>query len=89
MMSAPLVALVLLSGAPSPAAAYAGDTVVAAKGHPTPAKPARLAKSAAPVACHPDPSKGRVCRHNIVQAEEQEGRRAVLAHRNAAGVAQD
>ncbi|WP_404482330.1 hypothetical protein [Novosphingobium sp. BL-52-GroH] len=83
MISAALLALVSLS---SPAAApvsagYAGETVAAMKGHPTPARGAPVARSSAPVACHPEPSKGRVCRHNIAQAEQTE--RAALAQADA------
>ncbi|HUD29393.1 MAG TPA: hypothetical protein VMQ93_11015 [Novosphingobium sp.] len=85
MISAALLALVSLSApAAAPVAAgYAGDSVVAAKGHPIPAR-GKVARSSAPVACHPEPSKGRVCRHNVVQAEQAE--RAALAHADAAGV---
>ncbi len=84
MISAALLALVSLS---SPAAApvtfgYAGEAVTAAKGHPTPAKRTVVAKSSAPVACHPEPSKGRACRHNIVQAEQAE--RSAVADAGAA-----
>ncbi|WP_159983507.1 MULTISPECIES: hypothetical protein [unclassified Novosphingobium] len=78
MISAALFALVSLSS-PSAApvsAAYAGETIAAMKGHPTPARSA-AARSAAPAVCHPDPSKGRACRHVVVQAEQAE--RATLA----------
>lgn len=73
MISAALLALVSLS-APSAApisSAYAGESVAAAKGHPAVAR-GKVARSSAPVACHPEPSKGRVCRHNIAQAEQAE-----------------
>lgn len=74
MISAALLALVSLSvpAAAAPQAGYAGETVTAAKGHPTPAARGTVARSSAPVACHPEPSKGRACRHNIVQAEQAE-----------------
>jgi hypothetical protein len=81
MISAVLLALVSLSApASAPAtAAYAGETITAMKGHATPAKRAAATRShAAPVACHPEPSKGRACRHTIVQAEQAE-RAAALA----------
>lgn len=87
MISAALLALVsLASPAVQAVPAYAGETVTAMKGHA--ALPARttVAKSGAPVACHPEPSKGRACRHLIVQAEQAD--RAALATADEAGSAQ-
>ncbi|EJL26500.1 hypothetical protein PMI02_02997 [Novosphingobium sp. AP12] len=86
MISAALLALVSLSApAAVPAAAgYAGDSVTAGKGHPAVAR-GKVARSSAPVACHPEPSKGRVCRHNIAQAEQAE--REGLARNDGAEVA--
>jgi hypothetical protein len=73
MISAVLLALASLSipSAAPATAALAGDSVTAGKGHPAVAR-GKVARSSAPVACHPDPSKGRVCRHNIAQAEQAE-----------------
>jgi len=87
MISAALFVLISLSS-PSAApaqAAYAGETIAAMKGHPTPAR-SSTTRSAAPAVCHPDPSKGRACRHVIVQAEQAE--RATLAEA-AAGAARE
>jgi hypothetical protein len=76
MISAALLALVSLSAPASAPLAYAGESVAASKGHP--AVVARgQGKASAPTVCHPDPSKGRACRHAIVQAEQAE--RPVLA----------
>lgn len=77
MISAALLALVSLSGSTAApvSAAYAGETIAAMKGHATPARGTAV-KSRAPVACHPEPSKGRACRHNIAQAEQAD--RAIL-----------
>ncbi|KMS53470.1 hypothetical protein V474_22410 [Novosphingobium barchaimii LL02] len=91
MISAALLALVSLSSpfaapapAPAPApAAYAGETIAAMKGHPTPAR-SSAARSAAPAVCHPDPSKGRACRHVIVQAEQAERATVAVADGGAA-----
>lgn len=73
MIATALLALVSLS-APSAApmsVAYAGESVAAGKGHPTLAR-GTATRSSAPVACHPEPSKGRVCRHHVAQAEQAE-----------------
>jgi hypothetical protein len=86
MISAVLLALASISApAAAPAtAAYAGDSVTAAKGHPAVAR-GKVARSSAPVACHPEPSKGRVCRHHVAQAEQAE--RQALAPKERAEVA--
>ena len=76
MISAALIALVSLSAPVSSPLAYAGDSVAASKGHPAVAVRGQ-GKASAPAVCHPDPSKGRACRHAIVQAEQAE--RPVLA----------
>lgn len=68
MISAALLALVSLSSPVSGTVAYAGDSVAAGKGHPAVAARGAV-KSSAPTVCHPDPSKGRACRHTVVQAE--------------------
>lgn len=73
MISAALLALVSLSSPLQGTAAYAGDSVRASKGHPAVAVRG-AAKASAPSVCHPDPSKGRACRHTIVQAEQAEQR---------------
>lgn len=74
LISAAVLAFVSLSTPTSIAApaAYAGESVMASKGHAIPARPAVAAKREKQVACHPDPSKGRACRHNLVQAEQAE-----------------
>jgi hypothetical protein len=83
MISAALLALVSLStpASTSLATAYAGDSVAASKGHPAIVARAQ-GKASAPTVCHPDPSKGRACRHAVVQAEQAE--RPVLAVADAA-----
>lgn len=88
IVSATLLALVSLSApaapAAAPAVAYAGESVAASKGHPALPRAAK-SRSAAPAVCHPDPTKGRVCRHNIVQA--QAAARPALAEADVAKVA--
>ncbi|MEE4454997.1 hypothetical protein [Novosphingobium resinovorum] len=76
MISAALLALVSLSAPASATVSYAGDSVTASKGHPTLAARG-AAKSSAPAVCHPEPSKGRACRHVVAQAEQAQ--RPVLA----------
>lgn len=58
--------------AAAPAAAYAGETIAAMKGHPVAARGAARAARSAPAVCHPDPAKGRACRHEIAQAEARD-----------------
>lgn len=77
IISATVFALVSLSsptGATSPVhaptAAYAGDTIAHMKGHAAPARPVVAVKAGPAAACHPEPSKGRACRHHAAQAEE-------------------
>jgi hypothetical protein len=78
MISAALLALASLTAAVPAPAAYAGETISAMKGHPALPARAATAKSGAPVACHPEPTKGRACRHHIVQAEQAKRQAAVL-----------
>ncbi|SFG39888.1 hypothetical protein SAMN05518801_12228 [Novosphingobium sp. CF614] len=87
MISAFLLALATLSGpAAAPDAAYASDTIRHLKGHPSlPAAPANQARKTANAACHPDPGKGRVCRHRQAQADETS--RELLARTEADGTA--
>lgn len=72
MISALLLAVATLS---TPAAgqspAYGSDTARALKGHGAlPAGATELKSAKGPAACHPDPAKGRICRHHIAQAEQ-------------------
>lgn len=89
MISAFLLAIAGLSAAPAPAPAdafpaYGADTVRSLKGHPPLPAPAKTAKAAAAQTnCHPEPTKGRICRHNIVQAKQE--RRNAPALAEAAG----
>lgn len=77
-ISAAVLALATLSTpVASTTAAYAGESVTASKGHATPARVA--SRASAPVACHPDPMKGRACRHLIVQAEQADGKAVAVA----------
>ncbi|WP_232494329.1 hypothetical protein [Novosphingobium kaempferiae] len=70
MISAALLALVSLSTPGAATVAYAGESIGAAKGHPTVVARGTAKSASAPTVCHPDPSKGRACRHTIVQAEQ-------------------
>ncbi|VWX51565.1 hypothetical protein [Novosphingobium sp. 9U] len=86
MITATLLALASLSTPATallPTASYAQDTVRASKGHPSlPARADAGRTSAAPAVCHPDPSKGRACRHHVAKKQEAralERRRAELA----------
>jgi hypothetical protein len=89
MISAVLLALASLSTPAAAPVAYAGESVAAGKGHATPAKPTAVARSRAPVACHPEPSKGRACRHNVVQAEQAEREALAAADATVIGGSQE
>ncbi|HKT85908.1 MAG TPA: hypothetical protein VJQ77_07485 [Novosphingobium sp.] len=81
MISALLLVLASpAAAAPGLNAGYASDTIRHLKGHSSlPSRAASGARTAATAACHPDPSKGRACRHhNAKAAETREAR--VLAH---------
>lgn len=85
MISAIILAVAGLSTpAAAPAASFGADTVRSLKGHP--ALPARSAESKTanlPAACHPDPTKRRICRHHIVQAEQDRREARALAAANS------
>lgn len=51
-----------------PGAAIANETVAHLKGNLAIAAPKAKTTSSAPAACHPEPSKGRDCRHRTAQA---------------------
>ena len=76
MVSAFLLALATLSApalAAPASAGYSPDTIRHMKGHPS-LPVAREAKdSAAPAVCHPDPTKGRICRHHVAKQEAARG----------------
>lgn len=81
MISAFLAAVATLS---APAAgefpAYGSDTVRASKGHAAlPAGSGTLKSAKTPSACHPDPAKGRICRHHNAQAQQLRADALVLA----------
>lgn len=61
-------------------AGYASDTIRHLKGHPSlPAGSTTRARTAvAAAACHPDPNKGRACRHHHARAEAARGEPRVL-----------
>ena len=71
MISVVLLALAsTTASAPQLNAGYAPDTVRHLKGHPSlPAGSTTSARAAAAV-CHPDPYKGRACRHHHAKAQE-------------------
>lgn len=61
-------------------AGYAPDTIRHLKGHSSlPAGSTTGARTAATATCHPDPSKGRACRHHHAKAEETRRDAHVLA----------
>lgn len=79
MISATILAVVGFTlAAPAPQAGYAPDTIRALRGHHSlPATTeTKDAKGAAPV-CHPDPLKGRACRHHHAKAEQSAAREAL------------
>lgn len=77
MISAALLALATLSSPATvaPAAGYAPNSIRHLKGHASLPAPSPRQDRAAPAVCHPDPGKGRVCRHHITQRK--------AAHREA------
>ncbi|EIZ77849.1 hypothetical protein WSK_3519 [Novosphingobium sp. Rr 2-17] len=89
----PSLALLVVAAftAPTPAAAnYAGDTIAHSKGHIVAARTTTgNARPGASAVCHPDPSKGRVCRHHVAKAEEARNERQAAAALAVADVRQD
>lgn len=86
MISAVLLAVATLSTpSAAPAAAYAPDTIRHLKGHASLPAPSARKDRAAPAVCHPDPGKGRMCRHHVAQQEA--AHRETLASADAAGKA--
>lgn len=82
MISVVLLALASpVASAPQLSAGYAPDTIRHLKGHPSlPAGSATGPRTAAAAAtCHPDPNKGRACRHHHAKAEEANRDSQVLA----------
>lgn len=87
MISAALLAIATLSSpvAVVPAAGYTPNTIRHLKGHASLPAPSERKDRAAPAVCHPDPAKGRVCRHNI--AQQKAAHREALASVAPAGQA--
>ncbi|MCJ2176970.1 hypothetical protein [Novosphingobium album (ex Hu et al. 2023)] len=81
MISAFLLAIAGLSATPASAyPAYGTDTVRSLKGHPSLPVAAKAEKSAATQAkCHPEPSKGRTCRHHVAQTKQERQNAPALA----------
>jgi hypothetical protein len=79
MISALLLAIAGLSTPAAPqTAAYGSDTIAHLKGHPSvPAREDSPKQASVPAACHPDNSKGRVCR--IANARAEDARRETNA----------
>jgi len=73
--------------AASTPAAYASDTIRDMKGHPPIVARADPAPRAAPAVCHPDPMKGRACRHHVAKAEERRAQSYAVAEAEAARIA--
>lgn len=72
MISAILLAVAGLSvSAPAQHAGFAPDTVRAMKGHHAIPDTAKAKHAAASAVCHPDPMKGRACRHHHAKLEEK------------------
>jgi hypothetical protein len=90
IVAATLLALATLatpSTITAPGAGYSPDTMRHLKGHPSlPARAAVKTQSSAAAVCHPDPGKGRVCRHHVGKQDEArkaERTRAALAANEA------
>ncbi|MCJ2187170.1 hypothetical protein [Novosphingobium beihaiensis] len=81
MISAFFLAIAGLSAAPANAyPAYAADTVRRLKGHASLPATARGPKPAATqIKCHPEPTKGRACRHHAMQAKQERRNATPLA----------
>ncbi|KHK93337.1 hypothetical protein [Novosphingobium malaysiense] len=95
MISAILLAVAGLSApapASAPTAAYGADTLRSLKGHPAlPERGTERKTANLPAACHPDPTKSRICRHLLVQAKEEQRAMRTFADANdakAAGVSE-
>lgn len=66
-------------------AAQASDSLRAMKGHlPLPDNAKSATARATPAACHPDPGKGRICRHVALKAEETREEARAFADAGAA-----
>lgn len=70
-MKSTLIAIAATCALALPGAALANNTVAHLKGHTAVAAPAKPSTNKAKprAVCHPDPSKGRACRHHNAQAE--------------------
>lgn len=83
MITAVLLAIVSpMAASPVPlspvpaSAALAPDTVAHLKGNlAVPASTARHSAHSVNTACHPDPMKGRACRHHVAQKESKRAER--------------
>lgn len=80
----PSIALMVLAtfAAPTPTATlgYAGDTIAHSKGHIAVAsRSVESSGAGASAVCHPDPMKGRACRHRVAKAEERRDQRLAAA----------
>ena len=85
MISAVLLAVASLSvSAPAPQAGFAPDTVRAMKGHHAIPSTTKAKHRAASAVCHPDPLKGRACRHHHAKLEEKADARQALASADVA-----
>ena len=69
MTKFPVLATIAALSLALPGAAIANETIAHLKGHPAVAAPKAKTTSSARVACHPEPSKGRDCRHRAMQAD--------------------
>ena len=81
MISALLLALISpFAPAPEPKAGYAPETIRHLKGqHSLPPASASGTRSEVAATCHPDPFKGRACRHHQAKAEEARDKTRSLA----------
>ncbi|MFC0685498.1 hypothetical protein [Novosphingobium clariflavum] len=69
MTKFPVLAAIASLSLALPGAAIANETIAHLKGHPAVSAPKAKRTAAARVACHPEPSKGRDCRHRALQAD--------------------
>ncbi|WP_395331168.1 hypothetical protein WBP06_01545 [Novosphingobium sp. BL-8H] len=84
MIKFPVFAAIAALSLALPGAAIANETVAHLKGNLAVPAPKPQAASSARPACHPEPSKGRDCRHRTAQANAK----AIGANTGAAALAQ-
>ena len=88
MISAALAFLAGASGAVSTApSVHAVDTIRHLKGHHSlPVSRSASDGRRAAATCHPDPLKGRACRHHVAKAEDERKQALAVADRREGGL---